>query len=101
MQRAPRRTETPVTTTVAVLQGLRWGPSAAKALIATIGKRTSGYEQIHVGLIYKALDQLVVAGLVKKTQPVAHAAAVFGLTAAGKRQAKATGDAIGRLFAPE
>jgi DNA-binding PadR family transcriptional regulator len=99
MPRSPRRTETPIATTVAALQGLRWGPASAQVLLVAIAERTGGYEQIGVGLIYKALDQLVAAGLVKKTRPVAAAAAIYALTATGRRQAKATAGAIGRLFA--
>jgi len=97
MSERPRRTETPITTAVAVLQGLRWGPSKAQALIAAIDERTSGYVHIHVGLIYKVLDQLITKGLVKRTDPPT-GAAIYQLTAAGKRQVKTEANALSRLF---
>jgi len=100
MQRSPRRTETPVTTAVAALQGLRWGPSSAQALIAAIDARTDGYVHIHVGLIYKALDQLVQRGLVRKSVDAArpHGAAIYRLTAKGRTHSQREGQALGRLF---
>jgi DNA-binding PadR family transcriptional regulator len=100
MPRSPRRTETPVTTTVAAMQGLRWGPSSAQNLIAVIDARTSGYVHIHVGLIYKALDQLVQRGLVRRSvNPVRpHGAAIYSLTAKGKTHAKREGESIAALF---
>lgn len=97
MKQRARRTETPVTTHVAVLQGLRWGPDSAQNLIAAISDRTDGQVKIHVGLVYKALDKLVEKGLVKKDGGAR--AAVYTLTSRGKTLAKNQGAALSRLFA--
>jgi DNA-binding PadR family transcriptional regulator len=95
-----RRSETPVTTAVAVLQGLRWGPSSAVDLVAAIGARTAGLVRIHVGLVYKALDQLVEAGLVRRGGALAPPrwAAIFVLTARGRRRAERDARRLGDLF---
>lgn len=97
MSQRPRRTETPVTTTVAVLQGLRWGPESAQKLIVAIADRTRGHVNIHVGLVYRALGQLVDRKLVKKVE--GGRAAMFALTAKGKTVAQREGAALARLFA--
>jgi DNA-binding PadR family transcriptional regulator len=79
------------------MQGLRWGASSAQGLIAQIDKRTRSHVRIHPGLIYKTLEQLVARRLVRRlVQPVG--AAVYELTALGRRRAKGDAVAIARLF---
>ena len=99
MKRRPRRTETPVTTHVAALQGLRLGPSPATELVALISERTRRRVNIHPGLVYKALAQLVDAGLVRRLERPDRLSALFELTARGRKRAIADGAAIARLFA--
>jgi DNA-binding PadR family transcriptional regulator len=99
VKRRPRRTETPVTTHVAALQGLRSGSSPAVALVALISKRTRGRVNIHPGLAYKALAQLIAAGLVRRLERPDRLAALYELTARGRKHAASEGAAIGRLFA--
>ena len=91
MRHAPRRRETPITTAVAVTQGLSWGPSKAQALIAAIDERTQGYVHNHVGLIYKALDQLIEKGPRALHRSPPSGAAIYQLTATGKRQRRPRG----------
>jgi DNA-binding PadR family transcriptional regulator len=79
------------------MQGLRWGASSAQDLVAEIGKRTRGHVRIHPGLIYKTLEQLVARRLVRRlVQPVG--AALYELTALGRRRARGDAAAIARLF---
>jgi DNA-binding PadR family transcriptional regulator len=96
VKQRPRRTETPVTTHVAVLQGLRWGPSSAQDLIHDIDKRTRGRVHIHVGLVYKTLKQLTDRRLVRRGERPG--AAVYELTAQGRRHAMRDAAALVRLF---
>jgi hypothetical protein len=77
MKQRPRRTETPVTTHVAVLQGLRLGRSSATDLIGAI----------------ELVARRLVRRLVRPT-----GAAHYELTALGRRQAKSDAAAIARLF---
>jgi DNA-binding PadR family transcriptional regulator len=94
----PRRSETPVTTHVAVLQGLRWGPASATDLIADIETRTRGRVRIHIGLIYKALAVLLEKRLVRRTYWPDRVAQIFELTARGRTHAQREGDALRALF---
>jgi DNA-binding PadR family transcriptional regulator len=97
LEQRPRRTETPVTTHVAVLQGLRWGPSSAGDLITQVAKRTKGRVNIHVGLVYKTLKQLTDRGFVRRWARLGDAA-LYELTPLGSRRAKQEAAALGRLF---
>ena len=100
-----RRAENPITTHVAVLQGLRWGRTSAMELLASIERRTHGYVRIHMGLVYKALDYLASQGLVRRTPAPARRTAVHGraaasykLTAKGARVAARDGAELRGLF---
>jgi DNA-binding PadR family transcriptional regulator len=93
-----RHEETPVTTPVAVLQGLRWGPASATDLIADIDERTGGRVHIHVGLIYRTLGDLLARGLVRRIYWPERVAQIFELTARGRSTAEREGDALIRLF---
>jgi DNA-binding PadR family transcriptional regulator len=95
---SPRRSETPVTTHVAVLQGLRWGPASATDLIADIEERTRGMVRIHVGLIYKALAQLLERKLVRRIYWPERVAQIFELTARGRATADRDADSLRGLF---
>ncbi len=80
------------------MQGLRWGTSSAQALVAAIDERTRGRVRIHPGLVYKTLDQLVERRLAKRQlQP--GSAALYALTALGRRRAESDAATIPRLFA--
>jgi hypothetical protein len=99
VKRRPRRTETPVTTHVAVLQGLRWGRFSATEVIAEIDERTRGRVCIHIGLVYKTLGQLCDRGMVRRIVRPYGGAALYELTALGRRHAAKEGAALARLFA--
>lgn len=87
-----------MTTHVAVLQGLRWGPASATDLIAQIEERTQGMVRIHVGLIYKALAFLVEKRLVRRIHWPERVAQIFELTARGRTTAEREGNALRGLF---
>jgi len=95
---SPRRSETPVTTHVAVLQGLRWGPASATDLIAFILDRTGGMVRIHVGLIYKALGTLLDKRLVRRISWPERVAQIFELTARGRAVAERDAECLRGLF---
>jgi DNA-binding PadR family transcriptional regulator len=99
MKRRPRRTETPITTHVAVLQGLRWGRFSATDVIAEIDTRTRGRVRIHIGLVYKTLGQLTDRGMVRRVVSPYGGAGIYELTALGRRHATREGAALARLFA--
>jgi DNA-binding PadR family transcriptional regulator len=99
MKQRPRRTETPVTTHVAVLQGLRWGLSSAQELVVAIRRRTRGRVNIHTGLVYKTLSHLVDQALVRRLERVDGEAARYRLTTRGRRHAERERAALSRLFA--
>ena len=87
-----------MTTHVAVLQGLRWGPASATDLIADIEARTRGMVRIHVGLIYKALAQLLERKLVRRIYWPERVAQIFELTARGRATADRDADSLRGLF---
>lgn len=93
-----RRAETPVTTYVSVLQGLRWGSASAMELIAAIAERTRGRVMIHQSLAYKAIAYLVDHGLARRLAKSDRIAAIYQLTAKGTRVAAREAALLRRLF---
>jgi len=67
-------------------------------LVAAIDRRTRGRVRIHPGLSYKTLAQLVDRGLVRRRERPDGAAAVYELTARGRRYAVREGAELARLF---
>ena len=68
-------------------------------LVDAIDRRTRGRVRIHPGLSYKTLAQLVDRGLVRRRKkPDSVAAAVYELTAKGRRYAEREGAELARLF---